>query len=89
MLNALGVPELITHDLGTYHQQAVSLARDTVLLQSLRRRLDEARRATPVFDPEVFTRHLEDAYRMMWQRARESQEVTLIEVPERGAASGG
>lgn len=89
MLNALGLPELITHDRETYHQQAVSLARDTVLLQSLRRRLDEARRATPVFDPEVFTRHLEDAYRMMWQRARESQEVTLIEVPERGAASGG
>jgi predicted O-linked N-acetylglucosamine transferase (SPINDLY family) len=88
MLNALGLHELIAPDATAYREQAVALAHDPAKLDSLRRRLREVRGETPVFDTEVFTRHLEEAYRSMWQRARMGLGPDAISVPEKGSDHG-
>lgn len=88
MLTALGLPELIAPDAAAYRARAVALAQDPAQLEGLRRRLGEAGRTTAVFDAEVFTRHLEEAYRSMWRRAREGLPPADIWVPDGGNAHG-
>lgn len=66
LLNAVGMPETITASLGAYEETAVRLARDPMLRQSLRRRLENNRLSAPLFDSRRFTRHLEQAYSTMW-----------------------
>ena len=72
LLHAMGIPELITHSLEEYEEQAVRLATCSVELAALRDKLACNRLQTPLFDTERFTRHLERAYELMWEcHARE------------------
>ncbi|TAL01800.1 MAG: tetratricopeptide repeat protein [Rhodospirillaceae bacterium] len=68
LLQALGLPELVTTDIAAYEQLALYLATSSERLADLRRRLGEARDRSPVFDTEQFCRHLEAAYLRMWER---------------------
>jgi protein O-GlcNAc transferase len=68
LLHAAGRPELITDSLEDYERLAIELAADPARLATLRQRLAEDRGALPLFDTPTFTRHIEQAYRMMWQR---------------------
>ena len=68
LLQAVGLPELITHSLEAYEERAVRLATRPVELAELRAKLAENRPRTPLFDTERFARHLERAYEMMWER---------------------
>lgn len=67
LLTAVGLPELITATMDDYEAQALRLARDPAMLGGLRRRLDAARASAPLFDTALYTRHLEAAYRLMWE----------------------
>lgn len=62
-----GLDELIGEDEAAYVRIAVQLARDPERLVRLRAGLRERTRASPLMDMERFTRHLEEAYRGMWQ----------------------
>jgi protein O-GlcNAc transferase len=73
LLQAVGLPELITHSLADYEAKALELAQQPEMLQGLRRRLDEQRRDTPVFDTDRCRRSLESAYVEMWQRHERGQ----------------
>ncbi|MGD9787574.1 MAG: tetratricopeptide repeat protein [Sulfuricellaceae bacterium] len=88
MLTALGLPELIAPDAASYRERAVALANDPAQRERFRRHLREARGETPVFDAEAFTRHLEEAYRSIWQRARQGLGPAAISVPEKGGVHG-
>jgi protein O-GlcNAc transferase len=68
LLNAVGLPELITQSLQEYETLALKLARDPVLLASLREKLRRHRDSYPLFDTERLTRHIEAAYFTMWER---------------------
>lgn len=68
LLQAVGLPELITHALDEYEQLAVRLATQPELLAALRAKLANLRLRTPLFDTERFARHLERAFEMMWER---------------------
>jgi predicted O-linked N-acetylglucosamine transferase (SPINDLY family) len=68
LLNAVGLPELITTTPEQYEQLAVALARDPQKLGPLRDKLQRNRLTAPLFDTEAFTRHLEDAYAQMHER---------------------
>ncbi|WP_418648458.1 tetratricopeptide repeat protein [Thauera butanivorans] len=59
LLTAAGLPELITHDLQTYEDKAVALARDPASLATIRARLAAARENGPLFDTPRFVRNLE------------------------------
>jgi predicted O-linked N-acetylglucosamine transferase (SPINDLY family) len=81
LLKAVGLPELITASLDDYEAAALRLAENRSELAGLRARLAANRLEAPLFDSERFTRHLETAYRMMWQTYLEGRAPTMIEVP--------
>ncbi|KJC34466.1 UDP-N-acetylglucosamine-peptide N-acetylglucosaminyltransferase [Bradyrhizobium sp. LTSP857] len=68
LLNAVGLPELITRTREEYEALAIDLARDRQKLQGMRERLQRNRLTTPLFDAALYTRHLEAAYEAMHQR---------------------
>ena len=68
LLQAVGLPELITHSLKEYEEYAIRLATQPEELAELKHKLAANRLQTPLFDTERFTRHLERAYVMMWER---------------------
>jgi protein O-GlcNAc transferase len=68
LLNALGLPELITDNIEDYEQLALKLARDGNLLAALKAKLARNRETFPLFDTDRFRRHLESAYETMWER---------------------
>jgi predicted O-linked N-acetylglucosamine transferase (SPINDLY family) len=67
LLTAVGLPELIAADLGSYEETAVRLAQRPDQLAALRRRLWANRLRRPLFDTGRFVRHLERAYLEMWR----------------------
>ena len=68
LLDAVGMPELITHSLAEYEATAMELANDRDRLAVLRAKLMRNRSSFPLFDTKAFTRRLETAYQTMWQR---------------------
>ncbi|MBB4007086.1 O-linked N-acetylglucosamine transferase, SPINDLY family protein [Allorhizobium taibaishanense] len=83
LLRALDIPELVAPTVEDYISQALDLARDRSRLAALRARIAANRHTTPLFDTDRFTRHLEDAYAMMVERARAGLEPDHIDVPAR------
>ncbi|HMI97151.1 MAG TPA: tetratricopeptide repeat protein [Micropepsaceae bacterium] len=69
LLNAIGLPELITTSLEDYEALALSLARDPALLDAVKAKLARNRDRFPLFDTPRFARYIEDGYRIMWERA--------------------
>lgn len=72
LLTAHGFPELIATDPQGYYDLALSLAHDPQKLATLRRRMEQARPTSPLFDPSRFARDLERLYRAIWEQ-RETQ----------------
>ena len=68
LLNAVGLPELVTTTLEQYEALAIELATQAQRLGALRTRLAGNRLRAPLFDTALFTRHLENAYLQMYQR---------------------
>jgi len=81
LLTAVGLPELITSTPTAYEALAVRLARTPSELAGLRERLQKNRLTAPLFDSERFTRHIERAYRMMWERYAAGEAPGKIDVP--------
>ena len=73
LLHAEGVPELVTPSLKAYEEAALALARDPALLGALKEKLARNRQTYPLFDTERFTRNLESAYAIMWERSRRGE----------------
>jgi predicted O-linked N-acetylglucosamine transferase (SPINDLY family) len=67
LLNAAGVPELITRSLEEYEQLALALARNPDRLSALRSRVHSARNSSLLFDPPKLAGHIEAAYLQIWQ----------------------
>jgi predicted O-linked N-acetylglucosamine transferase (SPINDLY family) len=68
LLTAVGLPELIATSLPEYQALALSLAREPERLGGIRAKLARNRGTFPLFDTNRFTRHIESAYRTMWER---------------------
>jgi protein O-GlcNAc transferase len=69
MLEAMGLPELVTDSLADYEAMAVSLARDADRMSAIRAKLARNRESTALFDTACFTRNLEAAYVQMHARS--------------------
>ncbi len=67
LLQAVGLPELITSSLEDYAALALWLSEDISLLGEIRKRLAENRLNHPLFDTDLTRRHIEAAYTMMWR----------------------
>ena len=68
LLRAIGLPELITSTQQEYERLAVALATNPGWLAQLKHKLERNRLTTPLFDTALFTRHIEAAYVMMYER---------------------
>ena len=69
LLRAVGLPELVTQTPAEYGALAQRLASEPALLASLRERLVRNRTSSSLFDGERMCRHLEAAFRTMWERS--------------------
>jgi protein O-GlcNAc transferase len=67
LLQACGLPELITRSPEEYEAKALALARQPAELNLLRSKLERNRSTCPLFDNEGSTRHIEAAYHRMWE----------------------
>jgi protein O-GlcNAc transferase len=67
LIQAIGVPELITRSLEEYEALALRLAREPKLLSSLKAKLVKNRDLYPLFNSKRFCRHIEAAYIKMWE----------------------
>ncbi len=68
LLDAVGLPELITNSIGQYEELALRLAENSALLTDIRSRLAHNRATCPLFDTDRFRMHIESAYLTMWKR---------------------
>lgn len=81
LLNSCGIEELATDSDEDYCRTAVALARDPARLAEIRDRLRLNRATSPLFNPDRMARHLERAYQMMAERAREGLPPGHLDVP--------
>ena len=64
ILYAAGLPELVTEKSQSYEDLAVQLATEPDALADIKRKLT---RNCPLFDTDLFRRHIETAYMRMWE----------------------
>ena len=68
LLQAIGMPELITHSMEEYEALAVKLASDPAQLKTLRAKLAANKSTHALFDTDRFAQNLEAVYTAMWRR---------------------
>ena len=82
LLNAVGLPELITTSPEDYERTAIDLANEPAKLKAIREKLTRNRLSMPLFNTELFTRHIEAAYTAIRQRHRAGLAPDHIVVPD-------
>ena len=70
LLNAIGLHELIATTTRQYEEIAIELAINPEKLAAIKTKLANNRLSTPLFDTQLFTRHIENAYEAMYERHR-------------------
>jgi predicted O-linked N-acetylglucosamine transferase (SPINDLY family) len=68
LLNAVGLPELITNTQKDYEALAIELAMNPNKLNSIKLKLVNNRMTTPLFDTLSFTKNIEAAYDKIYER---------------------
>ena len=68
LLNAIGLPELITTTQNGYEALAIELATHPDKLKAIKDKIETNRLTTPLFDTAMFTKHIEVAYTKMYER---------------------
>jgi len=68
LLQAVGLPDMVTRTLEEYEGLALKLARDPLMLGTVKSRLQSNRSTHPLFDSKRFARQIEAAYQTMWER---------------------
>ncbi|MFD1744839.1 glycosyl transferase [Rhizobium helianthi] len=81
LLNAIGMPELVAKDSEEYFRKAVEIYENRHMADELKDRLKANKYVKPLFDHVRFRKHLEKAYEMMAERARNGLEPDHIDVP--------
>jgi hypothetical protein len=70
LLNAVGLPELVTTSEAEYEALALTLATQPEKLRAVRKKLAENVVSAPLFDSEAYTRAMEQAFLQMMHRYR-------------------
>ena len=65
LLNAIGLPELVTETQTDYEVLAIELATNPAKLKAIKDKLEKNRLTTPLFDTAVLAKHIETAYSKM------------------------
>lgn len=81
LLNAAGLPELITHSEEAYEALALDLARHPERLGQIKSKLAANRLTQPLFDSEQYTRHLEAGYQAaydLFRKGRNPEDIHVV-----------
>jgi predicted O-linked N-acetylglucosamine transferase (SPINDLY family) len=70
LLNAVGLPELITNTEEEFEALAIELATNPQKLADIKLKLENVRLTAPLFDTPLFTKNIESAYIKMYERYR-------------------
>jgi len=82
LLETIDLPELVTQTMAEYQALALALVRDPARLESLRARLQENRRTSPLFDTGRFRWSLEAAYSHMVEIAQAGRAPESFTAPD-------
>jgi len=80
LLNAIGLPELITSTQEEYEAMAIELAMNPQKLRDIKLRLAKNRFTAPLFDTSLFTKNLEAIYIKMMERYQAGLEPEHIAI---------
>jgi protein O-GlcNAc transferase len=82
LLNAVGLPELITQSEQDYEALILKLATNPMKLAEIKEKLATNRLTQPLFDTELYTKHLENGYQQAYQNYFEGKLPQTIIVPK-------
>lgn len=80
LLRAMQLPELVAEDADHYVDLCVELASNAERLRALKARIEAGRTTAALFDSRRYTRNLERAFQLIYERARQGLEPERIEV---------
>ena len=80
LLSAIDMPELITDTEQDYEALILDLATNPERLGAIKQKLAANRLSKPLFNTELFTKHLEDGYQQAYQRYFDGLEPDMITV---------
>ena len=78
LLQAIELPDLITRSREEYESLAIELALNPEKLQIIKNKLIENRKSKPLFNTQLYTKHLEEAFRQSYQRCQDGLKPTHI-----------
>jgi len=78
LLNAIELPELITTTQEQYEALAIELATTPEKLRSIKQKLERNKLTTALFDTPRFTKHIEAAYKQMYERYQDDLPLNNI-----------
>ena len=81
LLNAIGLPELVTNAERDYEELALELARHPTKLAQVKAKLAANRLTEPLFNTELYTKHLENGYQQAYQCYFDNKPPQTIIVP--------
>ena len=82
LLSAIDLPELITETEIEYEALILDLATNPQRLAAIKQKLAANRLSKPLFNTELFTKHLEDGYQRAYGQYFDGKEPEAIYVPE-------
>jgi predicted O-linked N-acetylglucosamine transferase (SPINDLY family) len=68
LLNAMDLPELITKTQDEYEARGIELANNPLRLTEIKKKLERNRETSPLFNGQLFARHIEAAYTEIHRR---------------------
>ena len=80
MLNAIGLSELVTTTEKEYEDLILDLATNPKKLSEIRERLSKNRLSEPLFDTELYIKHLEEGYRRVYENYAKGNKPQIINV---------
>jgi len=82
LLNAVGLPELVTETEKDYEALILKLATNPMKLAKIKEKLANNRFTQPLFNTELYTRHLENGYQQAYQNYFDGNLPQTIIVPK-------
>jgi len=86
MLNAIGLPELITQNEKDYEALILELATNPTKLAEIKEKLAINRSTQPLFNTELYTKYLENGYQQAYQNYFDGKLPQTIIVPKQSAS---
>ena len=81
LLNAIGLPELVTTTQKEYENLAIELATNPDSLTAMKDKLASNRLSSPLFDTPLFTQHIEAAFTKVYERYQADLRPDHIFIP--------